>query len=224
MHWKSPLFSSFWYVSSVNTTSETDINKPFVWYLAWAKADHTNCLSLFTGDNSGWYFQPDNSWQDKSRFRRNRLQPGTGNNLHNQSWSARRASVVFSDRTWLWWNCVVSFWLIFQCMTDSHLSPLRWSHLVKVTMTGSDVRPWSTSLALEHLSAARQGKAGHASSCLCFQSLFQGGLGREPTVDHPHGSLNAAMIPGVSMNLPGGGARGGIWQVLRHPCLVHKGL
>lgn len=119
---------------------------------------------------------------------------------------------------------LVSFWLIFQCMTDSHLSPLRWSHLVKVTMTGSDVRPWSTSLALEHLSAARQGKAGHASSCLCFQSLFQGGLGREPTVDHPHGRLNATMIPGVSMNLPGGGARGGIWQVLRHPCLVHKGL
>lgn len=139
MHWKSPLFSSFWYVSRVNTTSETDINKPFVWYLAWAKADHTNCLSLFTGDNSSWYFQPDNSWQDKSRFRRNRLQPGTGSNLHNQSWSARRASVVFSDRTWLWWNHLVSFWLIFQCMTDSHLSPLRWSHLVKVTMTGSDV-------------------------------------------------------------------------------------
>lgn len=34
---------------------------------------------------------------------------------------------------------LVSFWLIFQCMTDSHLSPLRWSHLVKVTVAGSDV-------------------------------------------------------------------------------------
>lgn len=47
-----------------------DINKPFVWYLARPQSDHTNCLSLFTGDNSGWYFQPDSSWQDKSALSR----------------------------------------------------------------------------------------------------------------------------------------------------------
>lgn len=173
MHWKSPLFSSFWYVSSVNTTSEMDINKPFVWYLVRAKADHTNCLSLFTGDNSSWYFQPDNSWQDKSRFRRNWLQPGTGSNLHNQSRSAGRASVVFSDRTWVRWNRLLSFCLIFQCMTDSHPSPLRWSHLVKVTMTGSHVQPWSTSLALEDFQQPDRAKPTTLAAVCAFSHFFR---------------------------------------------------
>lgn len=201
-----------------------DINKPFVWYLVRAKADHTNCLSLFTGDNSSWYFQPDNSWQDKSRFRRNWLQPGTGNNLHNQSWSARGASVVFSDRTW----CFVKPCGLF--LVDIPVDDRLTSITLELVSLGEGYNDWLWWPSVVDIfgfgtfSAARQGKADHASSCLCFQSLFQGGLGWEPTVDHPHGCLNATMIPGVSMNLPGGGAQGGIWQVPRHPYLVRKGL
>lgn len=45
-----------------------------LWFDTWPEP---NSWSLFTGDNSSWYFQPDNSWQDKSLFHQNRRGPGT---------------------------------------------------------------------------------------------------------------------------------------------------
>lgn len=57
-------------------------------------------------------------------------------------------------------------------------------------------------------SAARQDKADQAGSCLCFQSLFRWGLDWDPTADHPCGCLDATLIPGISMKLPGGSSTG----------------
>lgn len=216
-HWKSPLFSSFWYVSRANSMSEMDINKPLVWYVAWAKADHTNCLSLFTGDNSSWYFQPDNSWQDKSCFHWNWLQRGTRN---DPTPTRARSEGAF------WF---LSFWLTFQDMTDSHLpsSSSKCSHLVKVAVTFlsrvmavRSTRGWH--LWLENSFSSQTGQSRPRQQLLVLSVTFSGRIRMRayswpsPRVPECHSDTRRFH------ESAGRQAQGSIWQVLRHPYLVHK--
>lgn len=168
----------------------------------------------------------------RAHFHENWAEPVTKNNPHKQNEGWYKGSSYFSPiwvglyeerrsshaawylKVWqTWMICRLLIKLPFYCEKKNLWTELTSAdksyHVSFILVVDTRVRaPSSPSMAFLSgfgtFSAARQDKADQAGSCLCFQSLFRWGLGRDPTADHPHGCLDATLIPGVSMKLPGG--------------------
>lgn len=229
MHWKSPLFSSFWYASSVNAMRRWIlINLLFDTLPEWRQTTQTvwvcllvttavGILSLITtGKIRASFAGPDfNLAQEITST----IRTGSG----------RRSCVAFSDRTWAVWHCLVSLWLIFQGITDSHISPLRWSHLVKVTMT---FLPCVMALMfirgrhfwLWNIFSSQTGQSQPREQLFVLSVTFSERI-RMRAYSWP-----SSWVPechddtGCFHESARGGAQRGIWRVQHHPYLVHKGL